>query len=266
MRTALVVSYNGNGYHGWQAQPNAIPTIQEELTGAVSRVADHPVRIICAGRTDAKVHATKQVVHFDAESDRSETAWIRGVNTYLGSEIKVQAAIRVPPHFDARRSALSRRYLYLINNSEHPSSLMHHYLTQEARKLDSNRMHLAGQSLLGENDFSSFRAANCQSLTPMRNLLNLSVSRWADVVVIDVRANAFLQHMVRNIAGALIEVGTGRKEPDWLKGLLASKDRTVGPKTASPNGLFLVDVEYSESTGIPSGPNLPHFFQFYRPD
>ena len=172
MRIALIVSYSGENYHGWQSQREPIRTIQDELTAAVSSVADSPVKLICAGRTDSKVHATKQVVHFDTESIRSQSAWVRGVNTCLSKEISVEEAITVPEEFDARKSALSRRYIYLISNRKNPSPLMSQYFAHESRLLNCDAMHEAGQNLLGENDFTSFRASNCQSLSPMRNLMN----------------------------------------------------------------------------------------------
>ena len=266
MRIALIVSYSGENYHGWQSQREPIRTVQDELTAAVNFVANSPVKLICAGRTDSGVHATKQVVHFDTESIRSQSAWVRGVNTYLSKGISVEEAITVSGDFDARKSALSRRYIYLISNKKHPSPLMSQYFAHESRLLNCDAMHEAGQDLLGEHDFTSFRASNCQSLSPMRNLMQLSVSRIKDIVLIDVTANAFLQHMVRNIAGALIEVGLNRKSRSWLKELLHKKNRNLAARTASPNGLFLVDVTYPESMGIPVGPNSPHFFQLFVSD
>ena len=263
MRIALIVSYSGENYHGWQSQREPIPTIQDELTAAVSSVADSPVRLICAGRTDSRVHATKQVVHFDTKSIRSQNAWVRGVNTYLSQEISVEEALSVPIEFDARKSALSRRYIYLISNRKNPPPLMSQYFAHESRYLNCDAMHEAGQNLLGENDFTSFRASNCQSLSPMRNLMELTVSRIKDIVLIDITANAFLQHMVRNISGALIEVGLNRKPSSWLKELLHLKNRNLAARTASPNGLFLVDVTYPKSMGIPVGPNTPHVFQLF---
>ena len=263
MRIALIVSYSGENYHGWQSQREPTRTIQGELTAAVSSVADSPVKLICAGRTDSKVHATKQVVHFDTKAIRPQSAWVRGVNTYLSKEISVEEALNVTGEFDARKSALSRRYIYLISNRKNPPPLMNQYFAHESRLLNCDAMHEAGQNLLGENDFTSFRASNCQSLSPIRNLMKLSVSRIKDIVLIDVMANAFLQHMVRNISGALIEVGLNRKSSSWLKELLHKKNRNLAPRTASPNGLFLVDVTYPESMGIPTGPNSPHVFQLF---
>ena len=260
-RIALIVAYNGKNYHGWQYQNDATPTIQKELTSAISKVSDASVTLHAAGRTDAGVHATKQVVHFDSTVARPDKAWVLGANVKLSEDISVEWASEVPEYFDARRSALNRRYLYLIQNTKIRSALMNDFLSHEHRYLDAGAMNEAARSLLGENDFSSFRAASCQSVSPMRKLDYLEVKRKGNVVIVDVVANAFLQHMVRNIVGALVEVGAGEKPIDWIAELLALADRSAGARTASPRGLALVNVVYPPEFGIPKEVGLPNLYR-----
>lgn len=257
-RVSLCVTYNGAGFHGWQYQAPEVPTVQACLEPALGRVADHDVRVTCAGRTDAGVHATWQVVHFDTPAERPAKAWVMGTNAHLPDTVSVSWATTVSDGFDARFSATARRYLYLIYNHRYRSALMPELLTREYRPLDETGMHLAGQSLLGEQDFSAFRAANCQSNTPMRKVHHLRVSRRGDVVIIDIAANAFLHHMVRNIAGTLMDIGAGERPVDWAGALLEGRDRSRAGVTAAPNGLYLVDVTYPGHYGLPSGPGLPH--------
>lgn len=263
-RAALVVSYNGQPYHGWQSQSPDIATVQQHLTLAVSQVADHDVTLFCAGRTDTGVHATKQVVHFDHDHPRPDKAWVMGVNAHLPDDVSVEWAGEVGSDFDARRTARARRYLYVIHNSPVRSALMAGFVTHERRVLDADAMHVAAQSLLGENDFSSFRAANCQSNSPMRHVSEVRVGRYHDLVAIEIQANAFLHHMVRNIAGALMDVGAGTRPESWIAELMQVKDRNEAGITAAPNGLYLVDVVYPSESGIPEGPRLPHLMQVFR--
>ena len=208
-RTALIVAYNGQSFHGWQYQSEKIPTVQRDLTRALSIVADRDVVVHCAGRTDTGVHATKQVVHFDCAVRRPNKAWVMGVNAHLDDDVSVEWAGQVADDFDARRTAIARHYLYLVHNNQIRSALMPEYLTRERRVLDEKAMDEAAQSFVGEADFSSFRAANCQSNSPMRNVMSVGVKRYNDIVAIDIKANAFLHHMVRNIAGTLLDVGSG---------------------------------------------------------
>lgn len=259
-RVGLCVAYNGAGFHGWQYQAPELLTVQGQLESALSKVADHPVRVTCAGRTDARVHATWQVVHFDTHANRPLKAWVLGTNSHLPDGISVNWARHVPAEFDARFSATSRRYLYLIHNHPVRSPFMHDLLTREPRPLDSLAMDRAGAALLGERDFTSFRAANCQSNTPMRRVDHLQVHRREDMVVIDIAANAFLYHMVRNIAGVLMDVGAGEKPVEWVAELLERRNRSLGSVTAAPNGLYLVDVTYPPEYHLPAGPGLPHLF------
>jgi len=260
-RIALIVAYNGQQYHGWQYQGETLPTVQRDLMRAVATVADTDITLYCAGRTDTGVHASKQVVHFDTPNARPDKAWTMGVNAHLPDAVSVEWAAEVSAGFDARRTATARRYLYFIHNSRIRSALMAGYVTHEHRQLDEHNMHEAAQVLLGENDFSSFRAANCQSQSPMRNLMSVTVSRRQDLVLVDVMANAFLHHMVRNIVGALLDVGAGIRPVDWMAELLQLRDRNRGSVTASPEGLYLADVLYPEEFGLPQGLRLPHFFQ-----
>jgi tRNA pseudouridine38-40 synthase len=264
-RTALAVSYNGHAYHGWQYQGESIDSVQKTLTRAVSTVADTPVTLFCAGRTDTGVHATKQIVHFDCDNVRPDKAWVMGVNAHLPDDVAVQWAGSVEAHFDARRTATARRYLYVIHNVKVRTALTPELLTHEHRRLDETRMNEAAQHLLGEQDFSSFRAANCQSVSPMRNVLSVEVRRRNDLVMIDISANAFLHHMVRNIAGVLMDVGAGEQDPAWVKELMQLRDRSQGGITAAPNGLFLIDVLYPQTSGIPEDASLPHFLQLGQP-
>ncbi len=262
-RTALIVAYNGRPFHGWQYQDPAIVTVQQELTRAVAQVANSELVLYCAGRTDTGVHATKQVVHFDTAVVRPDKAWVMGVNAHLSNDISVQWAGPVADDFDARRTATARRYLYLIHNDRVRSAVMHGYLTRDRRQLDVARMHEAAQALVGENDFSSFRSSKCQSVSPMRHISHVLVTRRQDVIAIDIQGNAFLHHMVRNIAGTLMDIGAGVKPVEWMTELLGFRDRTAAGVTAPPDGLYLIDVQYPVRAGIPAGPNLPHFLQVH---
>lgn len=259
-RIALVVSYNGAPFHGFQYQNDDLPTVQLALESSLSRIADHPVKLVCAGRTDTGVHATHQVVHFDSDAQRHDDAWILGANRYLPEDVAVQWAAEVDSAFDARFSAEARRYLYLIFNARVRSALLPEALTRESRPLDEAVMHEAGRALIGEHDFSSFRAAECQARTPVRTIEALDVYRRGDIVAVDVIANAFLHHMVRNIVGVLLDIGAGVNPPSWAADVLAAQDRTRAGVTAPANGLYLIDVRYPVAFGIPAGPDLPHLF------
>ncbi len=250
-RVALWVEYDGTRFSGWQLQRGSeVSSVQGALEAALGFVANHPVRLHCAGRTDAGVHATAQLVHFDADNSRPLQSWLRGANANLPGTVAVRGGELVPGDFHARFSALSRRYRYLIDNNPVSPAIGNDYLAWVRQPLDSLRMHEAAQQLLGERDFSSFRAAACQSSTPMRRVDFLKVYRRGSLVVIDIQANAFLHHMVRNIAGALISVGKGALEAIQLGELLALKDRTRAPDTAPAAGLYLVGVEYPDEFGL----------------
>lgn len=218
---------------------------------ALSTVADSPIKVCCAGRTDAGVHASAQVIHFDCPVSRPCSAWTRGVNTLLPDDISVTWAQQVPATFHARFSAFSRRYRYLIRNSDTRPGLARHRCCWIADEIDIQRMESAADCLLGEHDFSAFRSAACQSRSPFRRITRARITRREDLIVIDIEANAFLHHMVRNIVGALLEVGRGRQAVAWTAHLLASRDRTLGAATAPASGLYLVGVGYPEEFAIP---------------
>ncbi len=261
-RIALTLEYDGGAFNGWQRQlAPAVSTIQQEVESALSRIADHPVSVICAGRTDAGVHATCQVIHFDSAIDRGEKAWVMGANSLLPRTVRILSATAVQPDFHARFSAQSRRYLYLIYQRQIASAIMHKRVTHVPQLLDVEAMNTAAQSLLGEQDFTSFRAAGCQSKSSFRNVMRAEVSRRGAFVIFDIQANAFLQHMVRNIVGALLEVGGGRQDSTWIAQLLAQRDRTLAAITAPPDGLYLVQVGYPEHYDIPAGAVRPGFLE-----
>lgn len=249
-RIALGIEYDGAAFYGWQRQ-REVNSVQQEIESALATVANTEIEIQCAGRTDAGVHATNQVIHFDTDVVRPLKAWTFGMNANLPANIAVKWAKEVDVDFHARFSATARRYRYIISNQKLRSGILPNGVTHFHRTLDANRMHQAAQALLGEQDFTSFRAALCQSKTPFRNIHHATVKRYGDFVIFDVKANAFLHHMVRNIVGSLCEIGTGAQPVEWIADLLAKKDRTKAAATAKSHGLYLVAVEYPEHFGIP---------------
>ena len=260
-RVALAFEYDGRSFHGWQLQKSGVRSVESELSTAVARVADHPIDLVCAGRTDAGVHASYQIAHFDTSSVRNLRSWVMGINTSLPDDISVHWAGNAIGDFHARFSATYRRYRYIIYNHPVRPGIQRGQVSWTFRPLDENRMHRAAQALTGEHDFSSFRAAGCQSRTPVRFLERISVTRKRNFVVIDVQANAFLHHMVRNIAGALMAVGSGKQPQEWIHEILAARDRTVAGVTAPPHGLYLVDVGYPEEYRIPAAECGPGFLR-----
>jgi len=250
MRIALGIEYDGTGFFGWQRQ-REVTSVQAELEMALAKVANQPIEVFCAGRTDAGVHATGQVVHFDTTSIRDEKAWVMGTNTQLPDQIAVRWAKVVPDDFHARFSATARRYRYVIYNHKYRPAILCSGISHYHQSLDIALMQQAAPALLGEHDFSAFRAIQCQSNTPFRHVQHLRLERFGDYVVLDIKANAFLHHMVRNITGSLLEIGMGRQTPDWLATLLASKNRNLAAATAKPGGLYLVDVDYPAHFQIP---------------
>ncbi|WP_372626323.1 tRNA pseudouridine(38-40) synthase TruA [Arsukibacterium sp.] len=251
MRIALGIEYDGTGFFGWQRQ-REVNSVQQELEMALAKVANSPVEVFCAGRTDAGVHATGQVVHFDTEVQRDAKAWIMGTNSHLPDQIAVRWAKPVSDDFHARFSATARRYRYIIYNQKFRPAILRSGLSHYHQPLDINLMQQAAPALIGEHDFSAFRAMQCQSKTPYRNVHHLQLSREGDYVVLDIKANAFLHHMVRNITGSLLEIGMGRKPVGWLNELLQSRNRNLAAATAKPGGLYLVDVDYPETYAIPN--------------
>ena len=258
-KSALIVGYQGAQYHGWQAQKSGVPSIQSHLEKALAKVANEPIEVVCAGRTDAGVNATQQVVHFDAGVVRSPYSWVMGCNHFLPDDIVVLWAGSVGEDFHARYSATSRTYRYVIYNHPLKPAWAAHSVTWIFQPLDEALMHTGAQYLIGEHDFSSFRGADCQSNTPNRNVTRIEVFRIRDLIVVEIEANAFLHHMVRNIVGSLISVGMRRKKPDWMEELLNEKNRCKAGVTAPPNGLYLVKVDYPSSFGIPILPKGPFF-------
>ncbi len=259
---ALGVEYDGQCYHGWQDQLRPdLPTVQASVQTALSFVANHSVKVICAGRTDSGVHATAQVVSFKTLSDRPLKAWVQGVNSRLPDSISVAWAKVVSDEFHARFTATARRYQYFILNKPRRSAITAGKMTWFPRSLNTEFMHQAAQALIGEHDFTSFRGAGCQSHSAFRHVTHLSVSRVGDFVVVDIKANAFLLHMVRNIVGSLCDVGIGEQPVEWMAELLKAKDRNVAGITAPADGLYLVNVDYPEEYQIPDGYSLP-FVQF----
>jgi len=248
-RVALGLEYDGSAYAGWQSQVNA-PSIQSAVERAVSKVADHAVQVTCAGRTDAGVHSVGQVVHFESTAKRTERAWALGANTNLPNDVSVRWAHEVPDDFHARYSALARSYRYVILNRSTRPALSRQRVCWIHQPLDAAVMHEAAQALVGEHDFSAFRAAECQSRSPTRRMASITVRRFGPQVVIDVTANAFLHHMVRNIAGVLIAIGVGEEQPDWARRVLETRNRAEGGVTAPPGGLYLMHVRYPDHFGL----------------
>ncbi len=250
-RIALAVEYKGSDYHGFQMQPNGIKTVQQALEKALSKVANEEITLVCAGRTDAGVHATNQVIHFDTLAVRPAKAWVLGARQHLPDTVGVRWAHDVPPQFHARFSALNRTYRYLISDSQTSSALLHDQITWSSRRLDVDKMREGAASLVGQHDFTSFRATQCQAKSPVRTIYYLHIIRMGDLIVLEVQANAFLHHMVRNMVGVLLAVGTGDKPVAWVGEVLAAKERSRAGVTAKPFGLYLVSVEYPSQFDLP---------------
>ena len=262
MRFALGVEYDGTAFSGWQrltraGEPEREPTLQGALERALSTVADEPVATVCAGRTDAGVHARCNVVHFDSGARREPRGWVLGTTSRLPPSMSVLWCVPVADDFSARFSATARRYRYRILNRPVRPALSRQYLAWVRTPLDAQRMHDAAQALLGEHDFSSFRTVHCQAPHARREVQALSVRRDGPVVEIDVQANAFLHHMVRNIVGSLLAVGTGERPPGWIAEVLAARDRRVAGPTAPASGLCFLGPRYPAHHGLPAEVSLP---------
>lgn len=251
-RVAIGLEYDGRAFCGWQTQPSGC-AVQDHLERALAAIQGEAVRTVCAGRTDAGVHARGQVVHFDSPQARPLTAWVKGVNAHLPAGVAVRWAHRVPAHFDARRHARERVYVYLLLNRPVRPALLHGRVGWVHGNLDDAAMASAAASLLGVHDFSAFRAAECQARSPVRELRGVRLARRGDVLSIEFRANAFLHHQVRNMVGALVWVGLRRRPAEWVAELLASRDRTRGAATFAADGLYLTQVTYDASWGLPDG-------------
>lgn len=252
MRVALGIEYDGTDFFGWQRLAHG-PSVQAEVESALAFVADHPVLLTCAGRTDAGVHARCQVAHFDTRATRSGRAWALGATSRLPRSIAVLWAQAMPDDFHARFSARARRYRYVLLNRAVRPALEARFVAWERRPLDADAMHAAAQSLVGENDFSSFRAVSCQSRHARRNVTQIAVRREGEYVAVEIEANAFLHHMVRNIVGSLLEVGRGERPVEWIAELLAARDRELAGATASPQGLTFLGPRYPAQWGLPAG-------------
>ena len=250
---ALGVEYDGSCFHGWQRQASQ-RSVQQTLEEALGRIADAPISLIAAGRTDAGVHATQQIVAFGSPVERPVRAWLRGTNSLIPPDVSVRWAVMVPPEFHPRYSATGRRYQYVFLEAERAPSIARQYVTWTPGTLDDAAMHRAAQVLLGEHDFTSFRSAACQAKSPFRCVFSISVRRRDELVVIEVTANAFLQHMVRNIAGGLLQVGRGERDAVWIAEVLMARNRTLLGPTARPEGLYLVDVQYGGAYEFPRAP------------
>lgn len=251
MRIAIGIEYDGTAYNGWQRQRTG-DGVQERVELAIAEIANHDVEVSCAGRTDAGVHASGQVAHFDTQVERSDRGWLLGANSILPEDINVSWVRRVDDEFHARFSATARSYSYLILNRRVRSALHRHRAWWVHPPLDENAMHEAALALLGQHDFSAFRAAGCQASTAKREILSLSVTRRGDWLILDVTANAFLQHMVRNITGTLVAIGRGDEPVNWALEVLAGCDREQGGIAAPSHGLTLVRVDYPDSYDIPT--------------
>ena len=257
-RIAAAVEYDGSSFCGWQRQ-NHSPSVQAEVEAALTVVANEPVTVACAGRTDTGVHGTHQIIHFDTGAERNPRNWLLGANANLPFGIRLHWVEERTAEFHARFSATARTYRYLIANQPHRPALFYHWLTWEKSHLNERLMDEAAQQLLGEHDFSSFRASGCQSLSPNRNVHSAKVWRQGGLVIFEITANAFLHHMVRNIVGGLLCVGRGQQSVDWLGSLLECRDRTKAPATARGNGLYLVKVSYPDNFQIPEFDLGPQF-------
>lgn len=250
MRIALGVEYDGSEFNGWQSQADG-RTVQDCIQQALGQIACEPVGIIAAGRTDTGVHALEQVIHFDTQTDRPLSAWVRGVNALLPCSIAILWAHPVPEEFHARFSAHGRSYQYVLINRPSRSAVHHGKVGWYHAPLDVVAMREAAQYLLGEHDFTSFRAAECQAKSPVKNLVQLDIRQQGDTIIFDLSANAFLHHMVRNIVGCLVYVGKGKHPPAWMKEVLDARQRKIAAPTFAPDGLYLRHISYEAKWGLP---------------
>jgi tRNA pseudouridine38-40 synthase len=255
MRYALGIEYDGTDFSGWQRLSHG-SSVQGALEAALGFVAAHPLDVVCAGRTDAGVHASGQVVHFDSESPRTPYAWTMGGNSRLPDSVAILWVQPVPYDFHARFGARARSYRYRLLNRRVRPGLQSRFVAWDARPLDAERMQTAAQTLRGEHDFSAFRTAQCQAPNPRRDLQAISVRRDGEEIVIEVRANAFLHHMVRNIVGSLILVGRGERPPEWIEEILRGRDRTQAGPTAPAAGLTFLGPRYPREFGLPDEVSL----------
>ena len=250
MRMALGVSYNGRAYQGWQSQASG-QTVQDEIESALSRLAMHRVSRLCAGRTDAGVHALMQVIHFDTETRRLPVSWVRGTNASLPRDIAVEWAVQVPSDFHCRASAVARRYRYVLLQSPVRPSVDAGRVGWVMRPMALQPMQQACSALIGKHDFSSFRAAACQALSAVKHMQRIEISQRGDCWCFEFEANAFLHHMIRNIMGCLIAIGQGKRPPQWIGEVLAAHNRKAAAPTFSPDGLYFLGPRYDPQWGLP---------------
>lgn len=258
MRYALGIEYDGKNYCGWQRQNNVI-TVQEKIEKALSKIADEAIEVICAGRTDTGVNATNQVIHFDTSKTRKDIAWTLGVNTHLPNDIAIAWVKKVTDDFHARFSATARNYRYIIYNKPLRSAILSHGISHFHYALDEKLMQQGADFLIGQHDFTSFRTVHCQSHSAVRTIKHCRITRHGDYIVVDIKANAFLHHMVRNIVGSLMRVGQAQETPQWMKEVLLAKNRCVAGVTAPPEGLYFVDVDYPDNFELPKSRLGPLF-------
>lgn len=258
-RIAIGIEYNGSHFNGWQIQSQDARTVQEQVQQALAKIATHPISLICAGRTDTGVHATAQVAHFDTTVERELKAWVMGSNIYLPDDVSIVWAKKVDEDFSARFSATKRSYRYVILNRRARTAIHTRQVTWIYDDLNVEAMNEAAQSIVGKHDFSSFRSSKCQASNALRTMYSVNVFRDGDYIFLDICANAFLHHMVRNIVGSLLMIGRGEQPVAWMANLLALKDRTKAGPTAAAAGLYLVEVEYPQKYDLPSKGFLPRF-------
>lgn len=253
MRIVAGIEYDGSAYHGWQTQQAPpLNTLQTQCEQALSKVANHPISVICAGRTDKGVHALSQVIHFDTTAIRQMHAWVAGGNHYLPSDMRLLWAKPIADSFHARYTALSRRYQYILYNDPIRPALFRNQVSWHPVPLNVEKMREGAQFLIGEHDFSAFRGADCQAKTTLRRVDYLDLTKEGNFIKLDIQANAFLHHMVRNIVGVLLAIGQGQREPGWAREVLLSRQRSLGGVTAPPEGLYLMQVDYPLEWEIPT--------------
>lgn len=264
-RLVLGVQYDGSCWRGWQTQPDK-QTVQDQLEKALANFTNQQIKTLCAGRTDAGVHGLEQVVHFDTDLNRTEYSWVNGVNSFLPSSISIQWARELDENtaadFHARFSASARTYHYLLHNSKIRSPMWVGKAGWVFRPLDLQRMQQGAQYLLGEHDFSAFRAAECQAKSPVKTMYDIQIKQSGDMFLFTLKASAFLHHMVRNIVGSLIFVGIERRSPEWMAELLAQGDRSLAAPTFMPDGLYLAHIDYDAKWQLPQGRSLTPFNLF----
>ncbi len=257
-KVAFGIEYDGSHYYGWQRQQHTSETVQEYLEDAISSVANENITLYCAGRTDSGVHALGQVAHIETSALRSQKSWIRGINTKLPDDIAVQWAKKVPEDFHARYRAHRRSYKYIIDNTRNYRGAVNRFRASWVNKpLDENKMTEASKCLLGTHDFSSFQAVACQAKSPVKTVERLDIYRKQQLIIIEIEADAFLYHMVRNIVGVLVAVGSGEQDISWCKDILQARDRTKGGVTARPEGLLLTGIRYPDKYNIPLSESRP---------